>query len=84
MEARDNIDGITVYLFGSVLTQRYPQSDIDLLVIYRCTNSLKQCQLLLKELGREVPLDVTYMEENEEEELAFIEGQNCQKIFPPN
>ena len=84
MEARENIDGISVYLFGSVLISRYPQSDIDLLVIYRRTSSLKQCQILLKELGREIPLDVIYMEEKEEEELAFIERQNCQKVFPPN
>ena len=81
-ESKDAFNDIEVFVFGSVQRHKPPHSDIDLLVTYRTTNELKQVQLVLKEIGTELPLDVIYMHQEEEQELDFVESQQCRKVFP--
>ena len=82
-ESKDAFNDIEVFVFGSVQRREPPHADIDLLVTYRSTAQLKQVQLVLKEMGSELPLDVIYMHQEEEKELDFVESQHCRKIFPP-
>ena len=76
------IDDIEVFVFGSVQRQQMPHSDIDVLVTYTSMDELKHVQSALRELGAQLPLDVTYMDRVEEAELNFIENQHCERIFP--
>ena len=84
LNSKDDIDDIEVFVFGSVQRREPPHSDVDLLVTYRTTTELKKVQSVLKELDTELPLDVIYMHPEEEQELGFIDGQQCIRIFPPS
>ena len=79
---RGDIQESQIYVFGSVQKREPPHLDVDLLVTYRTATGLKKVQSILKELCKELPLDVIYMHPEEEEEVNFIVGQQCVRIFP--
>ena len=79
----DDIGDVQIFLFGSVQRRESGYSDVDLLVTYRSAAELKEVRSILRELGREFPLDVIYMYPEEEQEVDFIRKQKCKRIFPP-
>lgn len=83
LKSNEDIQEIEVFIFGSVQRRESPHLDVDLLVTYRTTSELKRVQSVLKELGMELPLDVIYMYPEEEQEVGFIVGQRCTRIYPP-
>lgn len=71
------VTGSRWYLFGSILKDKRPISDIDLLVI--CETS-EDCSTVRFELGAvcsEYPIHLLLMTFDEEREVEFVQGQGA-------
>ncbi len=61
-----------IYLFGSILKNKKVINDIDLLILYESQDELLEKKSKLNELSVYYPLDIYYMNLDEEIELDFI------------
>ena len=80
--SNSKLKNLEIFLFGSVRQGRHPQSDIDLLVIYESAKDLEKIRKIIRCLDLQSPVDVLYMNSCEEEELNFVESEDCLRIFP--
>jgi predicted nucleotidyltransferase len=73
----DRNDEIKWYFFGSYLKCNPGLSDIDLLIVYKSEEKLPNLKTDLEQLELQYPLDITFLNENEEKELDFINTVNA-------
>lgn len=66
------------YMFGSTLYGI--GSDIDILIVGPSDESLSMLKQEIVAAGRELPLDVLYMEPSEEIETDFVNRENCVEL----
>lgn len=66
-----------IYLFGSIMQSTKDISDVDLLITYEDTKELQQIKNEIHVLEHRLPIDVIYMNIEEEKELDFIVTQRA-------
>lgn len=66
-----------IYLFGSLLSDSYSISDVDILVVYEMESELVEIKTRLLDLEIQAPLDVICMTSREERYLRFVERQKA-------
>lgn len=71
----DAFDGYQPYMFGSFLSG--VGSDIDILIIGPAGYRLSILKVEIESAGRELPLDVLYMDCTEAEETNFVIKEKC-------
>ena len=78
-----NDSNISIFVFGSSLTQRTP-SDIDLLIIYKngCINKCREVKQIVTERLSvlDLPIDWVTLSETEEREVAFVQKERAVKL----
>jgi len=72
---------VELYIFGSLLHPNQCIGDVDLLVVYEDANDLSEVKSVLEDIALRIPLDVTFMHKNEEQELKFVSGQGAINVF---
>lgn len=75
----NHFTGIEIYIFGSILYSKTYLNDLDLLIVYNDKIDLAELKDKLCKIGEQVPLDVTYINVEEEREFNFIIGQGAKK-----
>jgi len=73
-------ENIRCYLFGSFLINKIGFSDIDLLIVYKSSKSLNSLKTDLEYFELKYPIDITFLSEEEEKELDFINKVNAKRI----
>lgn len=66
------------YLFGSSLGGL--GNDIDILIVGPTGEKLSRLKQELAVAGRDLPLDILYMDHSEELETSFVEKERCKKL----
>lgn len=79
--AMPGIGSIKVYAFGSVLQKDTSANDIDLLIIYRTARQPPLVRTALTAIEDTLPLHLTFMLPEEEQETAFISSQGCVPLY---
>jgi Nucleotidyltransferase domain len=76
--------GTTLYLFGSSSHGFEPANDIDVLVVYP-DGHLDEAHLLaesIRNMSAQYFFDVLALSASEERELAFVQGEHADRIWP--
>lgn len=71
------LDDVQLYIFGSATKSVEILNDIDVLVIYQSYCSLVSFKEIIGTIHHKFPIDVLYMNAEEERELNFIKEQNA-------
>lgn len=71
----------SIYLFGSYLNSEN-WADLDFLVIYKHYDDIHNIKEIFFNKMFDIPLDITFMSEEEERFFNFIIETNAQQIFP--
>ena len=71
------IGQIKAYAFGSAVYNAAAANDVDLLVIYENADQPDLVRAVLSPVDLKMPLHLTFMLEEEEQETAFISSQKC-------
>jgi hypothetical protein len=84
---RDNeeaIGPINAYVFGSTLGKCASPNDVDILVIYKKEYQPRLVRGVLEGIDDRVPLHLTFMLPEEEQETGFISTQHCVPLHLDN
>lgn len=68
------VEGSRWYLFGSVLKEERPISDVDLLVICATSEDCSAVRFELSDACSQYPIHLLLMTSEEEREVSFISG----------
>jgi hypothetical protein len=74
--------GCAWYIFGSVRRSSELPADIDLLILCADEGKIEIVRNELRDACSRLPLHLFLVTRGEEEELGFINGQDCLLIYP--
>gem|GEM_PF-1742594 len=80
-ESFSELSLVDLYLFGSIISHHNHVNDVDLLVVYEKESDLPVVKNVLHRIGWKMPLDITYMNREEERELDFVKRQGAVRVL---